>query len=296
MARSKSFILLHSEYYAVRALTGLLERLPFSWAEALAGATLRIILLFIPKRRALMRESIARSFPALRSRDIENIVQKSLDNLAKGAAVFVRMPRILQKEEASWITIEGISHLEDALQAGKGVLAPSAHYGCWELMASWTMKHYKAAGVYRPLDNRRLEPYVKAIRCSAGGALMDRRDVLRQAMRWMKQNGVWGILIDQNFAAEGGYVDFLGKSASTTPLVSILARRTGAAVVPVHNHWDGRRLRIIWEEPMSLSRNPDVKLAIQEDTQKMTGYVGKWIRDDPGQWLWLHNRWKRQPT
>jgi KDO2-lipid IV(A) lauroyltransferase len=112
----------------------------------------------------------------------------------------------------------------------------------------------------------------------------------------MKQNGVLGILVDQNFAAEGVFVNFLGKLASTTPLVSILARRTGAIVLPVHNHWDGRHLRIIWEKPMPLSREADVKRAIQEDTQTMTDYVERWIREDPGQWLWMHNRWKRQPA
>lgn len=243
-----------------------------------------------------MRESISRSFPHLRPKEVEKIAQKSLNTLARGAAVFVRMPHILQEEDVSWITVEGLSYLEEALKTGKGVLAPSAHYGCWELMAAWTMKHYKAAGVYRPLDNQRLDGYVKNIRCSAGGGLMDRRNVLREAMRWMKQNGILGILIDQNFAAEGVFVNFLGKPASTTPLVSILARRTGAAVLPVHNHWDGRQLRIIWEKPMRLSQNADVKLSVQEDTQTMTDYVEKWIREDPGQWLWLHNRWKRQPN
>ena len=66
-------------------------------------------------------------------------------------------------------------------------------------------------------------------------------------------------------------------------------------VLTVRFLYRGDKIRIICEPPVTLSSNPDQAAAIQEDTQKLTGYVERWIREDPAQWLWLHNRWKRRP-
>ena len=295
MARSKSTFVINIEYYLVRGLATLLGLLPERWAQSLAYVTLRCVLFFIPKRRELMRSNIARAFPDLRSRQHKAIARESLANLARGTAMFVRMPQILSRKDPPWLHIEGVTYLEKALQAGKGALPITAHYGFWELMSSWTLKSYpKVAAVYRPLDNPRIDTFVKEIRCSGGGSMMDRRDVLRQALRWLKQNGVLGFLIDQNFAAGGVFVNFFGRPAATTPAISILARRTGAAILPVHNRWEGKTLRIIWEKPLVLSRHTDPERAVAEDTQAMTSIVERWVREEPGQWLWLHNRWKRQ--
>ena len=102
------------------------------------------------------------------------------------------------------------------------------------------------------------------------------------------------MLIDQNFYKGGVFVGAFGHDATNT-LVPILARRTGCAVLPMHNVWVGNKIRIICEPPVPLSENSDPAAAIVEDTAELTGYVERWIREDPSQWFWLHNRWKRQP-
>jgi KDO2-lipid IV(A) lauroyltransferase len=168
--------------------------------------------------------------------------------------------------------------------------------GCWEIMSSYVMHQgIDVAAVYRPLDNPKIDALVTHLRCSAGGFMIDRRKVIREGLRFLRANGLLGVLIDQNFAGGGVFVDFFGRLAATTPLVSILARRTGSVVLPMHNWWEGDVLHLKWDPPFELSRRPDTDAAIAEDTQRMTTVVEGWIREKPGQWLWLHNRWKRQP-
>lgn len=243
-----------------------------------------------------MLANIARSFPELSNVAHARIAQESMDNLARGTAVFLRLPQLFRKGSPVWIDADGLSLVEEGFQRGKGILVFTAHYGCWELMSAWIMKRWpRIAAVYRALDNPRIDAYVKTLRCSSGGTMIERKDILRKTPRWLKANGLIGFLVDQNFAPGGAFVEFFGRIAATTPALAILARRTGATFLHAHTRWEGSRLRLLWGKAPPFSENPNIEKAILEDTQAMTKVVEGWIREDPGQWLWLHNRWKRQP-
>lgn len=297
MARSKPAFIVVSEYALIRLFSALLSAVPRSLAERLARRLITFFLLFLPQRRALMLSNIARSFPELAKADHERIAEESISNLARGTPVLMRMPEILKgKSDPDWVDVEGLEILQKARAQGKGVVTFTGHYGCWELMAALTMKNYpNVSAVYRALDNPRIDAYVRYLRSSAGGTMIERRNVLKESLRLLRKNQLIGFLVDQNFAAGGVFVEFFGRLAATTPILSVLARRTGATILHTHNRWVGNRLKIMWGEAPPLSTNPDLDMAIAEDTYAMTKIVEGWIREEPGQWMWLHNRWKRQP-
>jgi Kdo2-lipid IVA lauroyltransferase/acyltransferase len=297
VARSKSPLQIELEYATVRGLGVLLRWLPLSAAVFLAHTLLRTLLALMAKRRKIVELNLIASLPELSERDIRRIADQSLNTLARGVTAFVRTPRYVDHTPVDWVDAEGLEYLEQALRQGRGVIAFTAHFGCWEMMSTFMMmrKPGQVAVVYRQMDNPKIDRWVAGLRTTADGRVIERRKLLREGLRWLKDNKILGILVDQNFAAGGAFVPFLGRIAATTPIVSILARRTGAVVLPLHNRWEGSRLRVIWEPPLKLSDNPNLNRAIHEDTAKMNSVVESWIRKDPGQWLWLHNRWKRQP-
>lgn len=127
-------------------------------------------------------------------------------------------------------------------------------------------------------DNPRIDAYIKHLRSSAGGTMIERRNVLKESMRLLKRNQLIGFLVDQNFAAGGVFVDFFGRLAATTPILSVLARRTGATILHTHNRWVGNSMKIYWGEVPPLSTNPNTDMAIAEDTYVMTKIVEGWIR------------------
>lgn len=295
MARSKTPLQIRLEYYPIRALWRLLLLLPDRWAETACYAVLKGLMFFISKRRALVDQNLAASFPQLTKGDRRRIFQESLQNLAKGITVFVRMPR-WKKQPPPWLIHHDLRHIEESIARGRGTLCFTAHYACWELMAYDVMRRYRhVAIVYRELDNPRLERLVAGVRTAAGGTGIPRQHLLRQGIKFLRTNGVIGFLVDQNFAPGGVFVDFFGRLAATVPVLSVLARRTGSTIIPVHSRWIGKELHVFWEAPLALSARPELDLATAEDTAVMTKTVEKWIREDPAQWLWLHNRWKRRP-
>jgi Kdo2-lipid IVA lauroyltransferase/acyltransferase len=295
MARSKSTLVVNVEYRFVSSLIHLFERLPLSAACRFGEAVLKVIMLALPGRRRIARENIRWVFPALDAAGQRCVFDESLANIARGAANLVHVPEWFASGIPSWIEVEGLGYFEAALKRQSGIIAFTAHYGCWELLSARMMKAYpgQVAVVYRALDNPRIDAELIRYRTAAEGQVIERHALLREGVRWLKENKILGILTDQHFA-DGVQVPFFGRPAATVPIVSMLARRTGAVVLPVHNRWEGDRLRIIWEAPLQLSANPDADEAIREDTSAMNQVMEGWIRRDPGQWLWIHNRWKGQ--
>jgi KDO2-lipid IV(A) lauroyltransferase len=296
MARSKSSLQIHLEYALVWPLWQTFQRMPIAWIRTASRWILKTMLLAMPRRRKMMLSNIALCFPQLTVSEQTAMADESLDTFARGLAVFSHMPAILEKKDVPWLHYEGVEHLEKVLALGKGVIAFNAHFGCWEMSSAYVMHHHKnVAAVYRPLDNPKIDALVAHQRCFGGGFMMDRRKVIREGLPLLRNNGILGIVVDQNFAGGGVFVHFFGRLAATTPIVSIMARRTEAAVLPMHSYWENDQLILKWEAPLALSENPDATKAVEEDTQKMTTVVENWIREKPGQWFWLHNRWKRRP-
>lgn len=243
-----------------------------------------------------MENNAQRAFPEKSAEECRRITENSIRNIARGVAAFVRLPPAQDIGGTDWVVGHGMEHLERAYAEGKGAITFTAHYGCWEILPSFIMHYCKKGGiVLRPLDNPRLELMIAKSRSVSGSLMIPRKNMLRQGLRLLHEKGVLGILIDQNFAPGGIFVDFLGRLASTTPIVSILARRTGALVLPTHTRWMGDKVHVFIEPPLPLSDDQDLDIAMARDTLAMTKIIERWVREDPTQWLWLHNRWKRQP-
>ncbi|MCX7970191.1 MAG: lysophospholipid acyltransferase family protein, partial [Negativicutes bacterium] len=105
-----------------------------------------------------------------------------------------------------------------------------------------------------------------------------------------------GLLADQDpgRAQKGGvFVPFFGRWSLTSAGVSFLARTTGAAVVPVFITRCGRmRHRVEFMAPLEFSAGEYNEEAAVADMLLVNRVLERWISEHPGEWFWLHNRWK----
>jgi KDO2-lipid IV(A) lauroyltransferase len=296
MARKKSRLVIDAEYYSLRGLLSVLQLLPFSISRTVCRRLLQGIIAILPRRRRLVLSQLAACFPDATGDSLKLLARRSLEALADGIAAFARISRLGDGEVDRWVTSEGFEHLRAALAQGRGVITFSAHTGCWEMMAAHLTRTCPGVSMLvRPLDNPKLDALVAGVRRSGGGGVINSHRILKDGLRVLRKNGILGILMDQNFYKGGVFVNFFGRLAATSTLVPILARRTGAVVLPLHNVWRDGKVHVICESPVRLSDHPDPDVAIAEDTQMLTDVVERWVRTDPSQWLWLHNRWKRRP-
>ena len=75
-----------------------------------------------------------------------------------------------------------------------------------------------------------------------------------------------------------------------------LARQFECDVYPARcKRLPGKRYRLEMEEKLEMPRGADGRIDVKASAQLLNDVVERWIREDPGQWMWFHKRWKPTP-
>ncbi|MBI5746969.1 MAG: lysophospholipid acyltransferase family protein [Nitrospirae bacterium] len=195
------------------------------------------------------------------------------------------------------ITVEGEGYLKEALNLGKGLILITAHIGNWELLGMLLAQMgYKLSVIAAPAKNIRLGEMTNAYRSRFNIETIIRGERLsaRKIIKSFRDNGMLGVLLDQDIESDGIYVDFFGKKAYTPTGITSLALRFNIPVLMIFMlREEGYRHRIIINKPEGLRRSGDTKSDILHNTAIFTGIIESFIRKYPGQWVWMHDRWRR---
>ncbi|MDP8978099.1 MAG: phosphatidylinositol mannoside acyltransferase [Actinomycetota bacterium] len=189
-------------------------------------------------------------------------------------------------------TTEGTDHLDRALDAGRGVVCLLAHHGSWDAGARWMETHgYHAAVVAEVLRPRRVFEKFVRLRESVGMdvvPLSRGRDLVGTLAGVLERNHVVGLLGDRDLTGRGPVVPFFGEDARLPAGPVVLARRTGAAIVPVTmlqrpgRRWHGHVL-------------PPVDVAgvdLVEGMRRVAGALESLVRLAPAQWHAFQPIWE----
>jgi KDO2-lipid IV(A) lauroyltransferase len=272
--------------------------LPLSWTKNV-GEILGLLVFFIwSSRRKIALENIRKSilFQAIiTSRSPETIIQNTFKNMGRSLAEIIKIYYGFDKKIFKYIEIQGIENFHYARSKGKGILFLTGHCGNWELLSlTASVKLLPITIIARPINNPYVNKYIERMRQRYGNKVIYKKDAIRPIIKTLKNNGIVGILMDQAVLSDEGYVtDFLGRGAWTTKTPAIIARKTGAATLPVFIHRTKRGHRIKIYPEIMLSPTQDLKSAIIEDTKQFSSFIEKYIREYPDEWLWIHRRWKR---
>lgn len=233
------------------------------------------------------------AYPGKTPAERKAITDEVFRSIARLLATFARFPRMNRENIHEWIRYEGLEHYLEAKQAGRGVLIATAHLGNWELSAfAHALMTEPMHVMIRPLDDPALDRLVEARRRLSGNHLIIKWYGARSVLRALRENEAVGVLIDQNTALEEGvFVDFFGTPACANPAFAKIAARTGAAVIAGFALWSDEERRYILRFYPPIEIMGDAK----EDTARLQNLIEQVIREYPGQWLWIHRRWKTRP-
>ena len=219
----------------------------------------------------------------------EGLAKESDMNLGCSVLELVKVYHGRGKSVIGGVKFEGLENYERAKANGKGVMLFTGHCGNWELLAlSITMKAGTIGVVGRPLKNPYLYSVLVRLRNKFGNVAIEKRGALRGMLRMLAKGENVGILMDQAVVPEEGFkIDFLGMPAWTTKTPVLIAKRTGAALVPLFIKRVGDGHKIILHPEVALTGDDIL------DTKRLSSYIEDYIRENPAEWLWIHRRWKR---
>jgi len=247
----------------------------------------------LPRLRRIAMRNLEMAYPAKTPAERKAIVDEVFRSIARLLYAFARFRRMNRENISQWIRYEGLEHYQEAKKAGRGVLFATAHLGNWELSAfAHGLMTEPMNVVIRPLDNPGVDRLVEERRKLSGNRLIVKWDGARAILRALHENEAVGILIDQNTSLqEGAFVNFFGTDACANTAFAKIAARTGAVVIP------GFALWLEAEQRYVLRFYPPVEISgdAAEDTRRLHALLEDVIREFPGQWLWIHRRWKTRP-
>lgn len=272
--------------------------LPFGWAEALARGAGRLLAHVARVRRAYVLETLARSLPEKTDQERGAIYAAVCRHQVLNLMELMRFVGGRDRELSERMDVRGEEIVRDALSRGKGVLILIAHFGNYPLLALQVPRlfGYPLSVIAKPLKNETLNELWWEMQRKAGVNGIPAHNAYRASVRSLRRNELVGFMLDQNRpSTQGVFVDFFGRSASTTPGLAFMSAQTGAPVVPVFMRRTPEGRHVLEARPQ-IEPPPDRKEeTILAHTAAYTKIIEDEIRRYPEQWLWLHRRWKSRP-
>ena len=289
------------EYAPVKLVLATMGRLPPRTAYRVGESLGKVAYHFAGDLRRTGEINLRLAFPEKTDEERAALLRECFDNLGRELGVFSQMASRSREELKQLIEVQGWENFEKArAERGDALIYYTGHLGAWEMTSfSVSVLGYPITFLVRRLDNPKVEELVDGVRTKFGNKTIDKLSAARSMLKILRSGEMaLGLLPDLNtLDDEAIFVDFFGVPAATTFLVAKLAVRTNTPLIPFFAPWSeekGKYLLIV-EPPIPAECTGDEEADVRRVTMEVTRRVENQIRQYPGQWLWIHKRWKTRP-
>jgi len=282
------------EYAALLAVAPLIRLLPRGLALRLGRNVGKLSRWFLPERRNLALDNVRQAFPEWSPQQVTALVRQNFEQLGMSAIDSLRLDLFAVDKPEEYFDITGVEHLREAQALGRGVILLTGHLGFWEA-GNYV---FPALGVpldtiAKPLKNRLTDAYFYRIRTHFGADILNSRKGARRILKSLQSGRAIGVLLDQHISPPGSIqVDFFGRKAYVTTAITNLAMKYQIPILPTFCLRQPDNRYKAWIEPLILLEG-EGEVALAENTRYLTNIIEQAIRRDPGQWFWMHKRWRK---
>jgi len=285
------------EYGLLRLVVALLGSLGMHRASAI-GARLGVLGYWpLRIRRDVVRRHLDACFPERTAAERAALARASYGHLGRTALESILMSRLGPAALRDLFEgVDGWESIERGRARGKGLVLVAGHLGNWELSGAYLCAlGVPVAAVAKRQENLLVDAFVNRTRRRLGMEVVYDEDSVRKLPRLLKDGYALGLLADQSGLAAATYVPFFGRPARTPRGPAVFALRFGAPLIFVCAARQPSGKFVLHLEDVEVPATGELDADVELATARFTLVLEKWIRRYPGQYLWAHRRWKRQP-
>lgn len=191
------------------------------------------------------------------------------------------------------VEIRGQEHIDKAIESGRGVILLTGHFTSLEIGARLLALFMPIQVMYRTQKDPLFDRFLYSKRISYFVNAISRKNT-RQLIKGIKKQIPTWYAPDQNFQDEKNvFAPFFGVDTATITGSSRLAQASNALMLPFYpeRKRDGSGY-ILWIEPPLEDFPSDDDIA---DATKINASIEKFVRQHPGHYMWIHQRFKTRP-
>ena len=278
----------HAWVAVIRASAGW----PMALRIGLAAVIGELGWLAVARRRRIADANLRACFPQMTGGQRRRIARHMFRHVARGLLDYGVLWQCSAERLRQFVRVEGAEHLEAA--AGRPLILLSPHFVGLDAGGLRLTTERRMATLYAPQSNPVWDEKLRAGRARFNEPVLiaKRGFDLRTALRALRDGLPFYYLPDMDIGgANSIFAPFFGVPAATLPMVSRLARSTGAQVMMAVTEQTPDGYVVHLEAPWTDFPGASV----EEDTARMNREIERWVLRMPDQYLWTHRRFKTRP-
>ena len=248
------------------------------------------------RKKAIAKKNILIAFPNINETSIDQIIDDMWRNIGSIFGEYIHINKFsILNEEKNKIVFTNKNNLQILRNNKKPIVFFSGHFANFELMAKCLRElEFNIGAIYRPLNNIFLNPimefirkkYICSIQIEKGSA------GTKKLIKHISTNNPLALMIDQRLSSSIR-VPFFNQPATTTTTPAQLSIKYDALLVPVFlKRLKKTKYEFFIEEPLVVKKTNNYEKDIFNITEIMNKKIEEFIKVDPANWLWSHDRWK----
>lgn len=240
-------------------------------------------------------ENIRRAFPEWSDHKVKATALEAWESAGRTAGELPHLPKLNPYAENDAVEVVGAERLDAVHGSENGAVLVSGHFANWEVMAAAICNRpVDCLVTYRAINNPHIDKRLNKARRAYGISVLTPKGIgTRSLMTALKAGRSIAILNDQKFR-EGLSIPFFGHDAMTAPGPARLALKYGVPIVPMSTVRTGpAKFRVTVHEPIIPSDTGNLETDVRDTVVRITDFIEARVRENPGQWFWMHRRWPK---
>ena len=278
------------EYFFVKSLFIFINLMPVTIASKFGGFIFKFIG-SISSYNSTALKNCRYVFPKLEENHIKKIVSESWENLGKTIFELGKLKQIIKNEK--FIEIKGHEHISKILENQSQAIFIGIHQSNWEIGVPLLDKlGLRVGAIYRHINNYLIDKYIfkkRSYSLTSKNSFYTPKGKrsAKEIIEGIKNKCSVFILIDQKDSA-GENISLFNKNVKTQIGFLKIARKYKMPIIPVQNkRLTNGKFLINFCKPIY---NNEAKINDKEMMLKIHGIIEEWIKSNPSQWFWQHNR------